>query len=643
MTVENELNKLNYDCLVLSEEVTDSTGTYNIRLLFVLNMKTDILVKNLESNELEIIPYNSKDLTVKMLYDLPEEDVHIQFLKSLINHGIDKSGTSTLVMEKEVTEITDKLLNSLYELTDEEDEEESLIQRKKQFLLAFKHDEKIKEHILEINELLESKALTTELEEIKESLKTGKGMKRGLQRLGNYLNKVEGVILRKNINTIHKLDRSTNSYEEITIDELMQKVAILFNEKNLINDKDLEKAIHHITDRLEPVKDIVKFKNCLYSMKEHKIIESDVPVFTIIECPYDYNPEAKGLLIDKFLYDSLEVKGNPEETKQKVKGVKQIIGYLFKSGNPLNALFFIVGISGGGKSLFGNLLTSIFGGSEKVADIKLEKLESDNHSSSGLVGKHLNLIRDSNNPVISNEGILKQYSGNEDIPINPKGKTPYSLNKDYVPKTLLVANNLPIFKNISEGILQRLVIIEFNIRFRGTEKEDPELEDKILSNPSEMEYLIYSSLQAYKEMVSNKEDFILRINEEKTLELLLKHSRPLEYIVKMLISKVDEEASKTEEELGSGVIFTDELNRICLLIAKEKGIQIPLNNHGKVEPKKLMTSIKNTFDLYDFVDSEGNPYSSKVKKDIKTNKNKRYYPYLIKSDLYKEFEGLVKS
>lgn len=225
-------------------------------------------------------------------------------------------------------------------------------------------------------------------------------------------------------------------------------------------------------------------------------------------------------------------------------------------------------------------------------------MESDNHSSSGLVGKHLNLIRDSNNPVISNEGILKQYSGNEDVPINPKGKTPYSLNKDYVPKTLLVANNLPIFKNISEGILQRLVIIEFNIRFRGTEKEDPELEDKILSNPSEMEYLIYSSLQAYKEMVSNKEDFILRINEEKTLELLLKHSRPLEYIVKMLISKVDEEASKTEEELGSGVIFTDELNRICLLIAKEKGIQIPLNNHGKVEPKKLMTGIKNTLLIY---------------------------------------------
>ena len=54
-----------------------------------------------------------------------------------------------------------------------------------------------------------------------------------------------------------------------------------------------------------------------------------------------------------------------------------------------------------------------------------------------------------------------------------------------------------------------------------------------------------------------------------------------------------------------------------------------------------------TFDLFDFVDSEGNSYSTKVKKDLKTGKNKRYYPYLIKSELYEEYyeklEGLVKS
>lgn len=651
MTDKNEMNKLNYDCLVLSEEVTDSTGTYNIRLLYALDIQTYILIQEMESKELQTIHFNTKNLTITDLYNLPEEDNNLQLLKSLITIGIDKSGTSTPIIEEEVTEITDELINSLYNLTTDEEEldEETLIRRKKQFLLAFK-DEKLKEKILEVNERLESKALSKELESIKKALKREeKGITKAIQQLGNYLNKVEGVILRKNSNDIYKLDMVTNAYKHITLDELMEDMASLFNEKNVINDNDLDKAIHYITDRLEPVPNIIKFNNCLYSMKEHKVIESEEPIFTLIECPYDYNPEAKGNLINKFLYESLEVKDNPEETEQKVKGVKQIIGYLFTSGNIEEALFFIVGIGGGGKSLFGNLLTSIFGGSEKVSDVKLEKLANpnDNHSTSGLVNKHLNLIRDSSYSVISDNGLIKQISGNEDIYVNPKGKPSYTLNKDYVPKTLLIANNLPIFKNIQQALLERFVIIEFNVKFRGTERQDKHLEEKLLSNPEEMQYLIKEGLKAYKEMEENREDFILRIDEEKTLELLLKHSKPLEYVIKLLISKVDEEASSVEEELGSGVVFTDELNKICLLLAKEEGIEVPINQHNKINPKLLINAIKTTFDLFDFVDSEGNSYSTKVKKDLKTGKNKRYYPYLIKSELYEEYyeklEGLVKS
>lgn len=662
MTDKNELDKLNYDKLVLSEEVKSSNG-YGLRFLYINEDISYILAKNLENDELEFkLPYNTENITIRDLDNLPEEDNNILYLKNIINSIINKSGTSIPSIEEEVTEITDGFIRSLYNLIDEEDKEESLLQRKKQFLMAFK-DENLKKEILKINDKIESKALTDELEEIKENLKNGKANKKVLQQLGNYLNKEEGIILRKTIHDIYKLDKVTNAYKQITLDELVQLMEGLFNEKNLINDNDLDKAIHYITDRLEPEINIVKFNNCLYSMKEHKIIKSEEPIFTLVECPYNYNPEAKGLLIDKFLNESLEVKEDKiikengkeiiitkeELTKQKVKGVKQIIGYLFTSGNPLTALFFIVGISGGGKTLFGNLLTSIFGGSEKVSDIKLENLANpnDNHSSSGLVNKHLNLIRDSSYNEISNNGMIKQISGNEDLPINPKNKTPYSLNKDYVPKTIVVTNNIPKFKNIQEALLERFVIIEFNVKFRGTEKEDSELEEKILSNPEEMESLITSSLKEFELMKVNKEDFILRIDENKTLELLLKHSKPLEYIVKMLISKVDEEASYTEEEFGSGVVYTDELNKICLLIAKDKGIQIPINNHGKIEPKQLMKAIKNTFDLFDFVDKEGNSYSTKVKKDIRTGKNKRYYPYLIKSEVYEEYyeklEGLIKS
>lgn len=649
----NELDKLNYDKLVLSKEIKTSND-YSIRFLYVNNDTSFILAKNLDTDELEFkIPFNTENITITDLENLPEEDIAIQFLKAIINNIINRSGTSIPVIEEEVTEITDELIKSLYNLIDDEDKEEALIQRKKQFLIAFK-DSKLSEEIIKINDKLESKALNNELEEIKEELKKGKANKKVLQQLGNYLNKVEGVILRKNIHDIYKLDVYTNAYRQITLDELVQLMEVLFNEKNLINDNDLDRAIHYITDRLEPKTNIVKFNNCIYSMKEHDIIESEVPVFTLIESPFNYNPEAKSVYLKKFLYDSLEVKDpdkteedNKALTERKVQGVYQIIGYLFTSGNYLTALFFIVGISGSGKSLFGNILTAIFGGSENVSDVKLEKLANpnDNHSSSGLVNKHLNLIRDSDNSVISNEAMIKQVSGNEDIHINPKGKTPYSLNKDYVPKTLLVANNLPKFINISEAIIERSVIIEFTTKFRGTEKEDKHLEEKILGNPEEIEFLIFNSLKAYKEMIENdKEEFILRVGKERTLELLNKHSKPINYLIRKLISKCDEEAYYTEEGITSKdiSIYTNDLNRYCLRLAKEEGIEVPVNDKGMIYKNRIFKAIKEEFELegvlFEVHEDKKEEFHVKTKFNKRTGKKERYYPYLLKSDLYMKYE-----
>ena len=654
---ENDLSKINYDKLILSEAIPDSKENpiYTVRLLYALNIGTSILIQEIESKEVEVIPYNTKNLTITDLYNLPEEDPSIELLKRLINFGINKSGTLTLTIEEEVTEITDSLITNLYELTNEEDEEakkESLLQRKKQFIIALK-DSKLKEIILDVNELLESKALNNELEDIKHDLKEGKSNKKLLQRLGNYLNKKEGVILRKNIHDMYKLDISTNAYKHITLDELVQFMEGLFNEKNLINDNDLDKAIHYITDRLEPETNIIKFDNCLYSMKEHKIIESEVPVFTLLESPFNYNPEAKSVHVEKFLHESLKVKDHEktdeeieELTKQKVKGVYQLIGYLFTSGNYLNILPLIVGTSGSGKSIFGNILTAIFGGSEKISDVKLEKLSNpnDNHALSGLVNKNLNIIKDSDNSVIKDEGMIKQLTGNEDIFINPKGKPPYSLNKDYVPKSLLVANNPPKFINIPESILERLLFLEFTVKFRGTKKQDKHLEEKILGNPEEIEFLIFNSLKAFKEMVEEDEDFILRVSKEKTLELLNKHSKPINYLIKKLISKVDQEAyisDEYEDPKDDISIYTNDLNRYCLKLAKDEGIEVPKNDKGMIYKNRIFKAIKEEFELEGVLfknNDKSEEFHVKTKLNKRTGKKERYYPYAIKSDVYKKYE-----
>ena len=85
MTDKNELDKLNYDKLVLSEEVKSSNG-YGLRFLYINEDISYILAKNLENDELEFkLPYNTENITIRDLDNLPEEDNNILYLKNIIN------------------------------------------------------------------------------------------------------------------------------------------------------------------------------------------------------------------------------------------------------------------------------------------------------------------------------------------------------------------------------------------------------------------------------------------------------------------------------------------------------------------------------------------------------------------------------
>lgn len=71
----------------------------------------------------------------------------------------------------------------------------------------------------------------------------------------------------------------------------------------------------------------------------------------LIEVSYKYNPSIKHkTIIDDFLKEYLN-RGSDNLTEKYVQGLKEIIGYLFTSGNEEEVLIFIVGIGGSGKSL----------------------------------------------------------------------------------------------------------------------------------------------------------------------------------------------------------------------------------------------------------------------------------------------------
>lgn len=151
-------------------------------------------------------------------------------------------------------------------------------------------------------------------------------------------------------------------------------------------------------------------------------------------------------------------------------------------------------------------------------------------------------------------------------------------------------------------------------------------------------------------MVESGNDFILRVSESETLELINKHSKPLNHLIKKLILKHDAEAYETDVELSadgvngetefiSPYVIADELNQLVVYLSKKEGIQIPLDEKtGKASSRKLLNAIRDSFDLYDYYIVNSNGTSKKyntVNKRI-NGKQKRIYPELIKSDLYDE-------
>ena len=466
--------------------------------------------------------------------------------------------------------------------------------------------------------------------------------------LAKYLSKKYGIILRKNTGDIYKLDGM--GYTHLNHDDLVIMLKDDFG-SNIVHDEDIIKALGYISQRLEPQYNIVKFKDCLYNMDEGKVIDPTEPIFTLIESPYRYNPNATSTILKKFLESSLEKKTesgkvDAEETAKTIKGVMQIIGYFFTSGNKYNIMPICTGVGGSGKTVFTNILTEIFG-KDRIADLSLQEMEKNIHGTSSLVNKHLNFIRDSDDSMIENISFIKQITGNEQMQVNPKYKNPYVLPKEEVPKTMLICNSIPRFKVYKEELIIRFVVIEFLNKFRGTDKQNPNLEKEILEDDEEIEWLIYQSLEAYKE-ITKLTDFNLKLNNEDTMELIEKHTEPLNHLLSMLIEKHDPKAWDTEIKItgddGKTPIYTDDLSKVMIKQSEILGLSIPLKK-DKIPPRKLMSAIKTEFDLWDGeivgIRGDDGRIHEVNRKYItqpyrRNNKTARIYPNLIGTDKYAE-------
>ena len=476
-------------------------------------------------------------------------------------------------------------------------------------------------------DVTDRKEFTAEQELYKTFSSTQINVRVARRKLGHYL-KENGMILRKGINNPYQLDKNTNGYNSVTIDDIVEQLDNnIFNNQDLVHSNDVEKAIGFIAVRKKPRYNIVKFNNCLYDMENFKVISAnEEPVFTLIEVAHNYNPQAKGEKVQYFLNSSLKNPNDESDTDKLVQGFLEMIGYILTSGNPLNAFFILSGIGGAGKGLASNLIKEIFG-TDKVGGLQLQELTPDNRfATAHLENKQINIVSDSPEKPIEDTGMLKSITGYDDIPIEPKGKDKYMIPKEEVPDMILVCNNIPKFKNgIQEAIVQRVVMFEFRNQFRGTKKMNSKLLNEILDNPEEMEWLIYNGIEAYRNMINEGRDFTARVDDEKTRKLLGKHTDPISFILPKLVKH------STEDTSAEDPIIANELNKLIMFVAKCEGLEIGhIDNNGKIQAKHLISEIREVFGLDDNWTT-----TPKYISDIQKSKN--IYPQLYKTAEYNDW------
>lgn len=267
-----------------------------------------------------------------------------------------------------------------------------------------------------------------------------------------------------------KLDLPTLSY--FIQDHWMNKACV---DKKKASVKNAKEIIDNILNTAKPLdfikrddpRRIVNFKNgTLFISKngvrtfKHMHDPRDATL-NILEFNYDKN--AKCPKWNKFLRQVL-----PDEDDQKT--LMEFIGYCFMPSHEFESFLFLYGKSGAnGKSVILSVIRDFFG-VENVSSLQLQQFEG--HQTHALVGKFLNIGSeiDKNGTDKGQLSVLKTLvSAKDEVSINPKGETPFSLPPSEKPKLAFAGNEKPK-QNLDNGFFRRMLVLTFDAEIQDDKK-----------------------------------------------------------------------------------------------------------------------------------------------------------------------------
>lgn len=227
---------------------------------------------------------------------------------------------------------------------------------------------------------------------------------------------------------------------------------------------------------------LVNIENLVRSLNGEVVAESEIVqphtprIFTPFGLDYDFDPSAACPLFEGYLVDV-----QPEAEDREV--VQMLMGLCLVPDTRYNVFFLLVGKGGEGKSVLLHVIVSMLGDAN-VCNVPFSKFTD--KFSIGLLTEHLvNIIGEGDTELPRDvglgrvEGVLKDVCDGGLLPVEHKFHEPSKARA--MARCLAASNAIPSFYDRSEAIWDRLRVLPFNVRIRGTPKEDTTLRQRIVT------------------------------------------------------------------------------------------------------------------------------------------------------------------
>lgn len=387
-----------------------------------------------------------------------------------------------------------------------------------------------------------------------------------LRNLTKFIKQRYAPIVDEITHEVYIYDYEQGLYKEYNELKFLKWIDELFPEHEFFL-KDINKVRTAISNLKDEDSDYLWFKNGLLNTKTLEFEDHTPEVFTKRIIPYSYNSEAQSELMETKLKEILiDEKGPNEGDNKKYNFFLEFMGYCFLADNPFHMMVFITGSGGNGKSVLSSLIFNIFG--PMVSSVPLHDFYTP-FGKMGLIGKSVNVVYDLPKKMLKDTGDLKAVTGEDYMTIQIKNKNPWTGKLGI--KILGMGNHLPKVTDASNGFWQRVAHFETRNTFRTNGNEDKDLKEKLKNDTEGMEWLIYNSIQVYKQgpHVKGRSGWSLPIGTDKTKKEYLRLSNPCYYGALELFEK-----SNDKKDM---VLREDVVTDITRLLRKE-GLEIPANN-----------------------------------------------------------------